>query len=100
MPSIGTISALDEVVQKFLQESLAAEHLEAAKLLVEQEYQNDRKAGMYIKIMEKIKERGVGYLKDETQRVQLILKGKISEEKRVEMGDKLKILNGIIARQS
>ena len=53
MPSIGTIAELDELVKQFLKEGFADAHLAAAKALSEGQYSTDRKASMYVKIMEK-----------------------------------------------
>merc|ERR1712151_874053 len=58
MPAIGTIAELDEIVQKFLKESLSDTHIEAAKKIVEESYKTDKKAQMYLKIMEKVKAKG------------------------------------------
>lgn len=91
MPSIGTIVELDEIVENFLV-SKSAEHIAAARALAEGDYKNDRKASMYVKIMEKVKDKGDDYITTESARVVKILEGKISVEKREEMGDKLKVL--------
>mmetsp|Transcript_2421 Transcript_2421/g.2813 ORF Transcript_2421/g.2813 Transcript_2421/m.2813 type:complete len:243 (-) Transcript_2421:77-805(-) len=96
MPSVGTIEELDGLAVQFLKEGMADTHLEAAKKLAEEQYSTDRKAAMYVKIMQKIKEKGEGYVAIETQRVTKILQGKIAAEKKAEMEDKMKIL-GVFA---
>jgi len=92
MPAIGTIEELDAIAKKFLKEGLAEEHIKAAEALVNSQYSTDRKAGMYVKIMQKIKEKGEAYVAGETARVQKILAGKVTPEKASEMSDKLRIL--------
>jgi len=93
MPTIGTIEELDTLAKKFLKEGLADDHLKAAKSLAESQYSTDRKAPMYVKIMQKIKEKGESYVEGETARVTKILAGKTTPEKQAELGDKLKILS-------
>merc|ERR1711957_490642 len=62
MPAIGTIDELNSVAKKFLKEGLADEHIASAKKLAAEEYKSDKKAPMYVKIMEKIKEKGETYI--------------------------------------
>mmetsp|Transcript_5608 Transcript_5608/g.9351 ORF Transcript_5608/g.9351 Transcript_5608/m.9351 type:complete len:242 (-) Transcript_5608:70-795(-) len=91
MPAIGTIDELDVIAKKFMKEKADAD-IEAAKKLAEEDYKTDRKAAMYVKIMQKIKEKGDGYIESETKRVSKILEGKVTPDKAAEMNDKLKIL--------
>jgi len=63
-----------------------------AKKLADEEYKTDRKAAMYVKIMQKIKEKGDEYIDTESKRVAKILEGKVTPEKSAEMGDKMKVL--------
>mmetsp|Transcript_105915 Transcript_105915/g.306341 ORF Transcript_105915/g.306341 Transcript_105915/m.306341 type:complete len:244 (+) Transcript_105915:55-786(+) len=93
MSSVGTIAELDEIVQNFLQNGFADEHIAAARGLAESQYAADRKAPMYVKIMEKVKEKGKSYVAAEAARIAKILAGKVTEEKRNELGDKAKVLN-------
>jgi endoplasmic reticulum protein 29 len=96
IPSIGTIAELDEIAQKFLKDGLAESHIEDAKKLVEESFKTDKKAQLYIKIMEKVKAKGEGYVAEETKRVTKMLEGKIAEEKKAEFSDKIKVLNSFI----
>mmetsp|Transcript_26073 Transcript_26073/g.60397 ORF Transcript_26073/g.60397 Transcript_26073/m.60397 type:complete len:87 (-) Transcript_26073:35-295(-) len=66
--------------------------LSAAKALAEGEFQSDRKAAMYIKIMQKIQEKGEAYPAQELQRVTKIAEGKIAPDKKAELEDKMKVL--------
>ncbi|CAK0865156.1 unnamed protein product [Prorocentrum cordatum] len=92
MPAIGTIAELDELAAKFLADK-GAEHIKAAKSLAEWEFKGDRKAPMYVKIMERIRDKGHEFVKSERDRVSKIMQGgKISEEKKEEMQDKLNVL--------
>lgn len=92
MPAIGTIGELDEIVQAWLKNDLADSHVQAAKEIAEGSYKDDPKAAMYIRIMEKVKSKGEIYVADETKRVGKILEGKVHEEKKAELTDKLKVL--------
>ncbi|CAK0868390.1 unnamed protein product [Prorocentrum cordatum] len=93
MPAIGTIADLDEIAGKFLADK-AEEHIAAAKSLAEGHLKNDRKAAMYVKIMERIRERGDGFLKAEKDRLTKILQeSKVWKEKRDELQDKLNVLD-------
>lgn len=92
VPSIGTIDELDQIAKKFLSEGKSDAQLEEAKKLAEGSHSSDRKAAMYVKIMQKIKEKGEAYVDTETTRVAKIMEGKVTPEKAAEMGDKLKIL--------
>lgn len=97
MPSIGTIAELDEVVHKYMKapsDALIAE----AKKLAETEFPNDKKAPVYIKIMEKVKEKGAEYLDKELGRVQKISAGKVTPEKKTELDDKIRILNVFLTK--
>lgn len=92
-PAIGTIAELDEVAKAFLKEGLADAQIEAAKKIVEESYKTDKKAQMYVKIMEKIKAKGEAYITDESKRLGKILEGKLAPEKKEELSDKLKVLS-------
>lgn len=98
MPSVGTIAEMDEVVRGFLKNDMGATYLDKVKQLASGDYSNDRKASMYVKIMEKIKEKGHAYVDTESKRVTKILSGKVAEEKKEEMQDKLKVL-GVFAEK-
>lgn len=93
LPSIGTIPELDEAAERFLTGGLKDSEIQAAEKLVTEEHGNDVKAPIYIKIMKKIKDKGIAYIATETTRVEKVLQGKVTEEKRIEMSDKLKILS-------
>lgn len=96
MPSIGTIEELDAIAKQFLKEGFADAHIDAVKKLADDAYKTDRKAGMYVKIMQKIKDKGEAYVTGESARVSKILEGKVTPEKKDELNDKLKIL-GVFA---
>merc|ERR1719310_835483 len=92
MPSIGTIAELDEIAVRFLKEGLKDSDIDAAKKLAESEYASDKKAAIYVKTMEKVKAKGEEYVKGEMARVEKIMKGKLTPEKKAELTDKLKVL--------
>merc|ERR1711920_1084472 len=93
MPSIGTIEELDVIAKKFLKEGMSDATIAEAKKLAEGQFSTDRKAAMYVKIMQKIKEKGEGYVASETARVTKLLEGQLSEDKKAELGNKMKILS-------
>lgn len=92
MPSVGTITELDEVAKKFMQEPKQAD-LDEAKKLAEGDHKNDKKASVYVKLMQKVLDKGKGYIQTEVERVKKIMAGKVTPEKKDELQDKLKILN-------
>lgn len=92
MPSVGTIAELDEVAKKFMKD-LSPALIEEAKKLADGEHANDKKAQIYVKAMEKVREKGVGYVEGELARIKRIMAGKITPEKMAEMTDKQRILN-------
>eukprot|EP00746_Dinoflagellata_sp_MGD_P161484 gnl/MRDRNA2_/MRDRNA2_88654_c0_seq1.p1 gnl/MRDRNA2_/MRDRNA2_88654_c0~~gnl/MRDRNA2_/MRDRNA2_88654_c0_seq1.p1 ORF type:complete len:237 (+),score=72.94 gnl/MRDRNA2_/MRDRNA2_88654_c0_seq1:92-802(+) len=91
MPAIGTIAELDTIAKKFMKDK-GKDTISEAKALVEKEYKEDKKGPMYIKIMEKVTEKGDDYITTEIKRVEKLLAGKVVEEKAKELNDKLKIL--------
>jgi len=92
-PSVGSIAELDVLAKKFLKGGLADADFAEAKKLVDAQYSTDKKAAMYLKIMQKIQEKGEGYLATESARVVKLLEGNLTPEKKAELNDKLKVLN-------
>lgn len=90
---IGTIEELDAVAKKFLKAGHSDEHLAEAQKLAEGQFSDDRKASIYVKIMQKIKEKGEAYVESEIKRVAKLAEGKIAPEKKAELEEKLKVLN-------
>lgn len=93
MPAIGTIVELDAIAEEFIAKGASDALLDAARALAEGEHKNDRKAGMYVRIMDKIKTKGADYVSEETRRVGALLDGKLTDSKKDELNDKLKILS-------
>jgi len=96
--SIGTIEELDVLAEKFMQDpsdSVVAE----AKTLADGEFKEDRKAAVYVKIMQKILEKGKDYPATEAKRVTKIAEGKLAPEKKAELEEKIKIL-GVFTERS
>jgi len=91
-PSVGTIFELDEVAQRFVADGMKDTDLAAARALAEGEHKEDPKAAVYIKIFEKIKEKGAEYVAKETERVQKLMTGNLTPEKAAQMNEKLKIM--------
>jgi len=56
------------------------------------EHKEDKKAPIYVKAMQKVMEKGAGYIQTESERVKKIMAGKLTPEKKEELSDKLKIL--------
>lgn len=93
MPAVGTIAELDEIARAFLKEGLPEAQIGKAKELAQGQYSTDKKATMYVKIMEKVKEKGVAYLTSESERVSKLMDSKVTAEKKAELVDKMKILS-------
>jgi len=89
----GTIAELDELVQKFIKGDLADSYIAEAEALAEGTYKGDSKAALYIKIMKKIKEKGVGYIATETARLQKVMQGNLTPEKMQELSLKVRLLS-------
>eukprot|EP00440_Ansanella_granifera_P064191 gb/GFBE01069592.1/.p1 GENE.gb/GFBE01069592.1/~~gb/GFBE01069592.1/.p1 ORF type:complete len:244 (+),score=92.22 gb/GFBE01069592.1/:1-732(+) len=98
IPSIGTIEEFDELAKKFMKESFSDAVLAEAKKLAEGQFSSDRKAAIYVKIMEKIKEKGEDYVSSELKRVSKIAEGKVAPGKKAELEDKIKVL-GVFAEK-
>mmetsp|Transcript_131254 Transcript_131254/g.311289 ORF Transcript_131254/g.311289 Transcript_131254/m.311289 type:complete len:240 (-) Transcript_131254:125-844(-) len=92
IPALGTIDELDVLARKFMKDGFADGTLAEARTLVDQQFTSDKKAVMYVKVMQKIKEKGEGYVASELQRVAKIAEGKLAPEKKAELDDKIKIL--------
>ncbi|CAF1162528.1 unnamed protein product [Rotaria sp. Silwood1] len=96
----GTLELLDRISREFFDASSANEEtnqkslLEKARELVKGlTDKKDQKSGeSYIKIMETVVKQGVEFLKREGRRVQNLLKGKITSEKREELQHRANIL--------
>jgi len=91
MPYGGTILDMDEVAKKFMK-GFKDDDFAEAKKLAEGEYKDDAKAAVYIKIMQKIKEKGAAYVGTEMARVKKLMAGKITPAKQTELDTKVKIL--------
>jgi len=96
--TIKTIAELDAIAKKFLKEDFSDKHLAAAKRLAEGVYKRNKKAPMYVKIMETIKENGLGYIESETIRVSKLLEGQMIAAKFEDMSYKLQILGVFAAK--
>lgn len=92
MPSVGTIAELDEIAVRFMKKVQQSD-VDEAKKLAEGEHKNDQKAAMYVKIMQRVMEKGTGYIQSESERVGKLLQRKITDEKKAELTEKLKILD-------
>lgn len=96
----GTIEALDRLSREFFdastasdsttQNSLLEKAREEVKGLVDKKEQKSGEA--YIKIMESVIKQGPDFLKREGRRVQNLLKGKITNEKKEELQNRANIL--------
>jgi endoplasmic reticulum protein 29 len=98
MPTIGTIEELDALVKQFFTDGMADGTVAAAKKTAEEQFTNDKKAPLYAKIMQKIKEKGENYVATESARVTKLLAGKLTPEKSAELSDKIRILGVFAAK--
>lgn len=89
----GTIGELDAIARLYLDDgSFPVGQIIAARKLVLEKYPADRKAALYVKIMERLGERGEGYLRAEETRIRALLEGRLTAEKIGELNDKLKVI--------
>ena len=72
---LPVIAALDDLASRFVQTLDEGIVETTAQVLVDY---TDPKAPLYLKIMQKIKENGIGYVKEETSRLTKLLKGLVS----------------------
>uniref|UniRef100_A0A1B6EPV7 Endoplasmic reticulum resident protein 29 n=1 Tax=Cuerna arida TaxID=1464854 RepID=A0A1B6EPV7_9HEMI len=93
----GCIQAFDELALKFIKEK----SIENKKKLLRNAEdlwdkakgnQEHKSAEIYVKIMRKLLEKGDEFLASETTRVENLLKGKVSKEKKEEMQQRINIL--------
>merc|ERR1712194_520660 len=73
VPAVGTILELDEVVKKYFRGGFKDSLLVEARRIAEEQYPHDRKASVYLKTMQKIKETGLDYVQKELNRVLRVL---------------------------
>jgi len=90
IPSLGTIEELDILAQKFMQDPKDAGLVAEAQKFAEEN--SDKKAAIYVKIMQKIQEKGQGYVAAELERVRKISGVSVAVEKKAELEEKLKVL--------
>merc|ERR1711904_430822 len=88
----GTVAGLDDIVRKFIKSKFAANHIDDAQARVEGEFKDDRRAAFYPDIMTKIRSKGFAYVAEETQRIEKVMKGKITNEQHDEFLKKREIL--------
>jgi len=95
----GCIQAFDELAVKFHEEkSIEGKKkilLEAESLWDKAKGNQEHKAAeIYVKIMRRLVEKGDEFLGSETSRVENLLKGKVSKEKKDELQQRINILQG------
>ncbi|XP_073984511.1 endoplasmic reticulum protein 29-like protein wbl [Rhodnius prolixus] len=93
----GCLETFDKLAAKFIKSNNVEER---KKLLLEAEQLWDKAKGnrenkaaeTYVKIMRKMLDKGDDFVKNESSRVENVIKGKISKEKLAEMQEKVNIL--------
>jgi len=96
MPAIGTIPELDQLAQHFMSAGGKQEDLEEATRLAREDFASDPKAAIYVKVMEKVLEKGPVYVEKELVRVKRIMAGKMTPEKQSQMADKHRVLSAFL----
>merc|ERR1719313_2486053 len=82
MPAIGTIYEMDQIATRFMKEGGTSDaDIAELKKLAEGEFKTDKKSEIYVKIAGKVKEQGVSYVEKERERVDKIMKGKLTPER-------------------
>eukprot|EP00927_Polykrikos_kofoidii_P075547 TRINITY_DN7180_c0_g1_i1.p1 TRINITY_DN7180_c0_g1~~TRINITY_DN7180_c0_g1_i1.p1 ORF type:complete len:248 (-),score=48.48 TRINITY_DN7180_c0_g1_i1:52-795(-) len=89
----GSLPEMDAIVKRFFTGGMATSEIDAAKKLAIEQFSTDRKASMYVKIMEKVKQIGESYIAKESTRVGKLMESKMTPEKIGELSDKLKVLS-------
>lgn len=96
MPIDSTIADLDKIAKKFMKDLADSKKADAtiaeAKHVAESLYGGNTKAQMYLKIMDKIKTKGQGYIADETARVKKMTESKQPEQNLKKLKEKLGVL--------
>lgn len=90
MPSLDTVDELDTLARAFVKDPKPSLRAEAEAVAAK--YSTDPKAPMYLKIMDKLQEKGEGYALEEIKRVTKLLHSSMSTEKKAELTEKLKVL--------
>eukprot|EP00927_Polykrikos_kofoidii_P073645 TRINITY_DN69666_c0_g1_i1.p1 TRINITY_DN69666_c0_g1~~TRINITY_DN69666_c0_g1_i1.p1 ORF type:complete len:264 (+),score=60.72 TRINITY_DN69666_c0_g1_i1:69-794(+) len=93
MPGVGTISEFDDLAERFVNGGLGDATLATAKELAETTFKTDANAAAYVKIMEKMQEKGVDYPETEIKRITQVLAGNVGTTKKEELNGKLRILH-------
>lgn len=93
----GCLEAFDKIAIKFnaaSEESERKELLREAQGLVGRiEKIEDRKTGeVYVKMMQRMLDKGAGFVDDEMKRLNKLMTGKLSNEKKTDMGHRINIL--------
>ncbi|KAK3908947.1 Endoplasmic reticulum resident protein 29 [Frankliniella fusca] len=93
----GCLEEFDKIASKFnaaKKENERKEYLREAQGLVGRiEKIEDRKTGeVYVKMMQRMLEKGEGFVDDEEKRLNKLISGKLSKEKKTDMGHRLNIL--------
>merc|ERR1711971_288315 len=96
--SVGTIADFDEIVARFAAGAGTEADVQQAQKLADGEYKDDRKGAVYVKIMKSIQKKGGTYAKTETARLEKVMAGQISDEKRSELTEKVRILGMFLAK--
>jgi len=92
--AVGTIAEIDAIIAQLSAGSnIEDRHIAEVQKLGENEFKGDKRVDVYVKIMKSIQSKGSQYVASETQRLQKVLQGQLSEEKRGQLGEKLNILS-------
>ena len=96
------IAKLDELAENFMKDSLKKEDrekiLKNAKAEVKNVKEEMKKSGdIYLKLMERVIERGVKFIESEHERVKNVMSGKISDAKKKDMEGRLNILQSFLS---
>jgi len=91
LSSEGTIAEIDSLIPSFMAAPTEETVTEANRIATEW-YSTVTKGPLYVKIMQKIQDKGASYVKQETDRMNLVLKGQLTPEKEAQMKEKLEVL--------
>jgi hypothetical protein len=100
VPLPGTILEFDELVSRFLRNGNQESDILQARKMAEEEFRGEKLALVYVRVMEKVKAKGVEYIKAELARVQKLMTRQITPEKKQELSDKVMVLSSFAQASS
>ena len=93
VPPRGTITELDRLVGAYREGGFSRDDIQLAKELAATRHPHDKRSPFYARIMERVNEKGRGFVKTEVARVTKLLSHDMPRAKRAELSNKLVVLD-------